>query len=245
MIDIHSHILPGLDDGSKNETEFLDALQKSKEQGFTEIICTPHYYPAAVRSYVALTKGQSADCTKKQILEVYHRMQPSAAKQGIKLHIGMECFYHSTLPSLIEKGEVLSLAGSRYMLIEFDHKAPFIEIENGLRVIKDAGYLPILAHYERYQSLMAKGRLEELKENGALLQMNFDTVQRYYGWWLRRNGFRDDLKAGLVDFMGSDCHGTHFRPLRIRPSVEWMERHVKEVHQILEENPGKIITGEV
>ncbi len=244
MIDIHSHILPGLDDGSLTFEEYTEALREAKRQGITEIICTPHFYPVEVRPFVADEKGQNVCSSKRQIVEAYNKALPVAEQMGIKLHLGMECYYHSSLPALIEKGETLTLAGSRYMLIEFGEDATFSEIRAGLVAVMDTGHIPIVAHYERYKSLVPSRRIKQLREIGALFQLNFDTVQRYYGIF-RRNDFRKDLKKGLVDFMGSDCHGTHFRKLRIVPSVEWMEKKLKDPQKILEVNPGKILNDEI
>lgn len=244
MIDIHSHILPGLDDGAKTFDEFREALAEAKRQGFTEIICTPHFYPPAALDYVLREKGQNLSASRQQVLTVFRQAVPVAQSLGIRLYPGMECFYHSSLPALLEQGEVLSLAGSRYILVEFGRDTSFHEIRTGLSAILDSGFQPILAHYERYRCLMEPRRLRQLRELGAKLQMNFDTVQRYYGL-LHRNEFHQDLKDGLVDFMGSDCHGTHYRPLRAGPSIDWMQRKLQNPEEILEIAPQKILCNEL
>ena len=240
MIDMHSHILPGLDDGAQSFDEFREALLEAKHQGFTEILCTPHFYPQAAMEYVRSEKGQCLCATRQQARIVFQQAAPVARELGVQLYLGMECFFHTSLPALLERGEALTLAGSRYVLVEFGRETSYYSIRTGLSALLDAGFLPVLAHYERYRCLMEPGRLRDLRSLGIRLQMNFDTVQRYYGL-LHRNEFHQDLRAGLVDLMGSDCHGTHYRPLRTGPSVDWMRRKLNAPEEILEINPRKII----
>ena len=111
-----------------------------------------------------------------------------------------------------------------------------------MRQLKEAGYIPILAHYERYRTLMQKGKVAKLKDEGFLLQLNFDTVQRQYGL-LKKNPYLGDLKKGYVDFMSSDCHGMKYRKYFIEPSVDWMLQNLsaKKTKEILVDNPSKII----
>ena len=231
IIDMHCHVLPALDDGAKSVKEAVAALQEAKKQGIDEIILTPHHYPDTDLPVDLIFQT-------KEILEEMIQQY----NIGIKLYQGQECFDHTELPELLDRGEVLTLAGSKYVLIEFPEDVSFREIKYGIRQLKEAGYEPILAHYERYRSLMEKGRVAELKSEEILLQMNFDTVQREYGF-LKRNPFHEDLKKGYVDFMASDCHGMKYRKYFIEPSVKWMEQNLPadSLERILFENPKKIL----
>lgn len=232
MIDMHCHILPGLDDGSVTMEETMEALKTAKKQGISAIICTPHFNPDH--------KSVSSDQIRK-VLEKTKRISDEAGL-SFELYPGQEHMYHSDLPGCLEQGEALTLADSRYVLVEFAEDVFYREIIKGMLRLMDYGYLPILAHYERYRCLMDRKRKKELKQEKILLQMNFDTIQRRYGMF-GKNPFRNDLEQGIVDFMGSDCHGTHFRPYRIEPSLRWMELALtKESRQkILTDNPIKIL----
>ena len=236
LIDIHCHILPGLDDGAVTMEESLNALAAARDQGISSIICTPHFYPDG--------KNPSPEQIR-QSLEFF-KQKAASAGFSFEFYPGQEAMYSSELPRLLELGEVLTLADSRYVLVEFLEDASYREIMKGLLKLMDYGYLPILAHYERYKCLMNKQRKEELKQEKILLQMNFDTVQRTYGIF-HKNPFKKDLEEGLVDFMGSDCHGTHFRQYRIVPSLYWMEHSLsQEMNQkILMDNPSNILENRI
>ena len=110
IIDIHSHILPGVDDGAKTLEEALGTLMEAQRQGIEKIIVTPHYHPgryivtpAQIREKLALL---SAECRKRNIC--------------VELYPGQECFYHSGMSDALLNGKALTMAGSRYVLVEFE-----------------------------------------------------------------------------------------------------------------------------
>lgn len=210
ITDIHSHLLPGIDDGSRTMEETIETLRAAKQQGIDAMIMTPHFYP------------DGSGATAEQVRSGMEVIADAAREAGVRVYPGMECYYHTQLPSQLEKGEALTLAGSRYALIEFEEETRIRELIYALNSVADSGFVPIVAHYERYRCLMDRNNLEQVKREGFLLQMNYDTIQRVYGV-LRRNPFLKHIKEGLVDFMGSDTHGTHLRPLRIVPSMEWLQ----------------------
>ena len=232
LIDIHCHLLPGLDDGSSGWEETLQALKTAEKQQISSIIMTPHFYPERFQT--------EPDKIRKLVAHVKELAEEN--NLHLSFYAGQECLYHYELPALLEQGEVLTMADSRYVLVEFLEDVFFRDIIRGVIALKQRGFVPILAHYERYKCLMQKNRLSELKDEGVLLQMNFDTVQRIYGVF-HRNPFQDHLKKGYVDFMGSDCHGVNFRKYFISPSLDWMEKNLPEKmkRRILDSNPQKIL----
>lgn len=229
LIDLHSHVLPGIDDGARSMEEARQTLQIARAQGFEVIVVTPHFFP------------DGAGVQREQVLSAMKALEPEAEKLGIRLYPGMECFYHTRLPVLLESGEAMTLAGSRYALIEFEEDVSFRELRYGLSAVAECGCVPILAHYERYHCLMNRTSLRQLKQEGALLQMNYDTIQRTYGPF-GRNPFLGHIKKGMVDFMGSDTHGTHFRPLRTGPSVAWLRRG--GFLEAMNQNAGRVLKDE-
>ena len=229
LIDMHSHILPGMDDGARNLEEAKKTLQIARRQGFDAMIATPHLLPDA-----------TADL-RDRVLDAVAQLAPEALRLGIRIYPGMECFFHSKLPAMLESGRALTLANSRYALIEFEEDVSFRELCYGLSAVSECGCVPILAHYERYRCLMNRANLQALKQEGVLLQMNYDTVQRVYGIF-RYNPFLKHLKNGMVEFMGSDTHGTHFRPLRTEPSIRWLQNH--SLMEAMNRNAERVLNTE-
>ena len=232
IIDIHSHILPGLDDGARTLEETMETLSHAREQNVRDIFVTPHFHPG--RYMVSPSEiYRSADVVRRE-----------CERRGldIRLHLGQECYYYSELAEHLQKGTVLTLADSRYVLLEFDPDCSYSRMLYGVQELLSIGYQPVLAHFERYRCLNHMEHLYELRERGVLLQMNFDTLHGR-GFLFGRNPCRAMVKQGLVDYLGSDCHGTHFRPLQITDTLKWMEKELEPelLHQLLVRNPENIL----
>lgn len=215
ICDIHCHILPGVDDGVSSSKEALEVLQEAQRQDIRQMILTPHYYPGLY------------EVTSAQVYQGLGVLRKICDYQKIEIELysGQECFYHTDLAEKLDRGEVLTLAGSRYILVEFDPESPGSLITGGLRQLQAGGYIPILAHFERYVSLRKAEALYRLKDMGIQLQMNFDTLLEK-DTFFHRNPWRSLVKEGLVDYLGSDCHGTKFRPLQVDQAVRWMRAEV-------------------
>ena len=234
IIDVHCHLLPGIDDGAADIQDSLRELHSAEKQGITKIIMTPHLYP---------DKSISA----KQVIDLTAELNTRIKYDGMALEVftGMECMYFNELPSLLQSGEALTLAGSRYVLIEFLEQMSSYHIEKGLDSITEMGYIPILAHYERYESLRRPGVIQRLKKHGFALQMNYDTILEKTGIF-GGNMYHEHLKKGYVDFLGSDCHGSSTRAMAVLPGVKWLEKHLREdmINELVYENPSMILNHE-
>lgn len=222
IIDIHAHILPGVDDGAGTLEESIETLLEAQRQNIQVIIATPHHHPGR---YVV---------TPSRIYEQLELLREECRKReiDIRLYPGQECYYYSGLADQLLEGNVLTLAGSRYVLVEFEPDCIYSYMSGGLRELQSCGYRPVLAHFERYRCLRDRERLYELKERGILLQMNFDTLIPK-GNIFCRNPWRQIAADGLVDCLGSDCHGMHFRPLQTGKAVSWLQTGVRQ--ELLEE----------
>lgn len=235
ITDTHCHILPGLDDGSLNMEETIQVLREAERQQVGRMIVTPHFFPGKY------------EVDANQILENLDHVRNICIRQGlhIELYAGQECYYFSELTKLLDKGRVLTLAGSRYVLVEFDWNCPYSLLKQGLGELRGSGYTPVLAHFERYRCLRKEERLAEVRGRGCLLQMNFDTLLSRGGLF-HRNPWRELVKMGMVDLLGSDCHGTHFRPLRIDRAMKWLSQQTDEhlLRRMLEINANKILRNE-
>lgn len=232
LCDMHCHILPGLDDGADTVEESLQVLQEASRQQIREIIVTPHFHPGRYKVFAEQVRNSVAEL----------RRQCESAGIDMMLYPGQECCYFTGMAEALDRHEILTLADSRYVLTEFDPDCPYNYLRNGMRELQSHGYYPILAHFERYSCLRESERLLQLKEQGILLQMNFDTLLHNASFF-HRNPWRKMVKKGLVDYLGSDCHGMHFRPLHVDEAYQWLSENVEEEirDRILYQNIRKII----
>lgn len=217
ITDIHSHILPGIDDGSKNWEMSLSMVQKAWKRGVGTIVATPHYLPWEKKHNTAYVKQLCRE------LMLRARQQYDTE---IQILPGQEIYFHQDILSGLEKGEILTLAGTRYILIEFDPDTASGQIFSGLKGLRNSGYCPILAHVERYTALRSPEKMQELKDEGIFLQMNyhslcgsiFDSKTR----WCRKC-----IKEGYIDFMASDMHNDTSRPPVRAEALQWLNTHVQ------------------
>ena len=234
IADMHCHILPGLDDGCKSMKETLKVLQEAEKQNIRTMIVTPHYHPGRY------------EVSPLQIQENLHMVKRRCAENNIhiSLYPGQECYYFSELVKRLDSGKALTLAGSRYVLVEFEPDCLFRVLLTGLQDLKENGYIPILAHFERYSCLRNASNLMNLKERGYLLQMNFDVLRKKNSIFYK-NPWRTLVEQGVVDYLGSDCHGTQFRPLHAQEACKWMEKKLTLEcrDRIFNDNIEKIIKG--
>ena len=149
MIDLHCHILPGIDDGAKDMDETLEMARIATSQGIKNIICTPHYI-------------QYNDSSNKNHLEgLVQEVNKCLYKEGILLNlsVGHEIYITPDLPKLVREGEVATLNNSRYILIEFTMNDIPIYAEDVFYELRLMGLVPILAHPERYPMIMENPNL--------------------------------------------------------------------------------------
>lgn len=243
-IDIHCHILPQVDDGSDSTETSLKMLELSEAQGAEAVILTPHYYHGRNRYQ------------KGELTERAGRLCEAAQQAGrqLKLYIGNEILWFDDAVEAVRAGEALTLAGSRYLLIEFYPSGSYQEIERAVRKVVLGGYIPVIAHYERYQAFRGDGgskRVEEIIDQGALLQMNLGSLagkgllsgllpDHNTAWC------RDEVKSGHVTFFGTDAHNTSSRTPAQEAALTWLSRHLGAEHaaELLVQNPLAILADE-
>ena len=233
IIDMHTHILPGLDDGARKWEDCLQMLLKSAECGVQKIIATPHYSPWD--KYVTTEEIQRL-CKEAEL-----RFQTQFG-MDMEIYPGHEIYYQIGIVNELKKGRALSLAGSRYALVEFEPEASYQTIYHAIREFCDGGYIPIIAHVERYRCLRKTDKLEFLKDGGALFQMNIGSLQGGLLDWESRWS-KSCLSKGMIDFLASDMHNLRTRtPLSVE-KMEWVREKLRPEYQekILCGNSQKII----
>ena len=232
-IDIHTHILPGVDDGSGSMEETNQMLQIAQEQQIETIVATPHYIPGGRNLSVNLLRERL-----EQVQAEAHKINPN-----MKLFLGNEIYYSDSIIEDLKAGKVLTMANSRYILVEFSPKDSEQHIYQAMSRLVRAGYIPILAHVERYRCFYKKEYLiQDLIEVGCYIQMNsrslvsnlLDSEAAYH---------RSLIKLGLVHLIASDCHDIKVRIPYMRKTAQMMARKYDEslVDKILFSNPIKVL----
>ncbi len=195
-VDIHSHILPGIDDGAESITAAVDVLRAAFESGTRHIIATPHFITG------------SYDNDADSIHEHCQRLQSIIEDEGIgiTIHPGSEVFLSLEIVELYDKGVICTMNDSRHMLIELPMNCMPIYTDDILYRLQLKGVVPIIAHPER-NSVIAKepGILENMVNRGILAQVNSGSITGRYGIRTRAAAMKL-IKKGLVSFVASDTH---------------------------------------
>lgn len=228
IADVHSHILPKVDDGATGTEEALAMLRKAEEEGITHLICTPHY------------KNHRRSVERDDAGVLLEKLKKKAQEQdiNINLYLGNEVFYYSKLDDAIEAGKIATMNQSDFMLVEFHPCDSFDAIRNGLNHVYELGFQPILAHVERYECLTQKySYAEELHDAGVKFQVNTDSLVGDRGFATKRF-IHKLLKDQLVDYVGTDAHDAKKRCPQMEKCRNRLYRKYDEeyVNQILFEN---------
>jgi len=234
--DVHCHILPGLDDGARSLEQAKEMFETAYEEGIRTIIVTPHNY--ASRNSAAPEK----------IMETIQQLESHLKEWGIPilLRAGNEIFYRSGVADLLERKRVLTLADSRYVLVEFDPYVEYSYLRDGLGELARYGFLPILAHTERYDCLYTKKeRIRDLKNSGVYFQVNAASFLEKWGSEYKKRA-KILLKEGVVDLIGTDAHSNRSRAPKITLAASYLSKKLGDTYaeKILYKNPQAILNDE-
>lgn len=233
LYDIHCHILPGVDDGARNMEESLWMLNKEYREGVRNVILTPHFRYDMFEPHLNIVT--------RQFMQL-RRAAMNIGEEGMRLYLGCELHSSMDMVECLKKGRRLTLAGSRYVLVEFSNEDEKSYIEERIRNLLMNGYIPIIAHVERYKATRNDiGFLMELKQMGAYIQINADTISGQEGFGARTFA-KKVMKQGILDFVGSDGHRKNERIPEIGRCVAKMEKTMgsEYVKKIFIGNPRKI-----
>lgn len=211
MVDFHTHILPGLDDGSKNLTQSIQMLRMEKEQGIGAVVLTPHYYSTQQSPEAFLSRRQRA----------WERLTGELEEGMPKLLLGAEVQYFDTMENL-QNLNWFCIRGTRLLLLEmpFDHWEQ--RVVRTVQEIQEAGEIQVvLAHVERYLRYHQNPKsLDILRRSGVLMQVNAS----FFDGWLRRKKALSMLRKGEFQLIGSDCHNLSTR----KPNWDLVPEDVKK-----------------
>ncbi len=193
--DIHSHLIPGIDDGSKSLNSSIELIKSLKSLGYRRLIITPHI------------KQEQFPNKAEDILEKFEQLKREISKRdiSIQLDIAAEYFYDNNFIELIERDELLTF-GDKYLLFELSYVSPPLNLEETISTLQSKGYKPVLAHPERFIYFYKKfEKYEELKRLGIYFQLNINSLSGYYSKIVQQNA-KNLINRGYIDFIGSDTH---------------------------------------
>lgn len=210
-VDIHNHLLPGIDDGSKSVEQSLDLISNLNELGFSKFICTPH-----------IMEGVHPN-TKETINNAHAQLSIALKETGSQVEVfaAAEHMIDGGLATLVSNDNLCVMPGG-YVLIEMSYLSESRALLQTIFDIQSLGYKPILAHPERYGYYhMNFDMFKQIKNAGCLLQLNLLSISRYYGTEVKSTAMTL-IKSGMYDFVGTDIHH---------------ERHLKALQEIVAKYP--------
>ena len=196
FIDMHIHVLPGVDDGSRDIEMSLDMLRIAGKNGITDMIVTPHY------------KNGRHNADSIKIDQLINELTARMREEGITINLypGNEIFYYDGVAEELEDGKVLSMNGTDRVLVEFMPGERYQYIRNAVDAICGAGFVPIIAHIERYECMLDDiSHAREISMMGAEIQINAAAVEGRLGHKVKKY-VTSLLKERLVTYVGTDSH---------------------------------------
>lgn len=236
MIDVHTHIIPKIDDGAKSFEESYAMLLEAIKAGFTDIIATSHY----IEDYY-----ETDSLNRNAWIEAMNKV---LKENGIslKLHCGNEIYITPNLIKLIKEKKASTLANSKYVLFELPMNNNIMYLNEMVFEIKSLGMIPVIAHPERYAVVQENpNMLMNLIKQGVLFQGNYASIIGKYGNYAK-NTIKKLLKANMIHFLGTDCHRKNDIYTQIDDIIQELKKNIDNVkiEELTTINPSHIIENE-
>lgn len=234
MIDIHTHILPGIDDGASDIYDTLEMVQLAADSGVRAMIATPH----------CNIPGLYDNFFNREYIEVVQRVRDAVSKERIPVEVlpGMEVFAAYNLPKLIEQKKVMSLNQSSYLLMEFPFDEEADYANEMLRKVRELKLRPVIAHAERYEFVQENPQLVyEWRKLGYLIQINKGSFLGKFGRHARMAAYQL-MDHNLVSVIASDAHSPLRRTPYLRDAYEELRKEypAEYLRILFKENPWRI-----
>ncbi len=236
MIDIHSHIIPQADDGSKSIEETFNILKEAQDAGYTDIILTSHF----IEDHYELNK------TDRQAWALALNEGIKKKDININLYPGAEIFVSQTMCENIKNGTICTLNNSRYVLFELPMNTKTVYLNEIIFELISMDLVPIIAHPERYAFVQKDPNiLIDYIEMGVLFQSNIASITGYYGNEAKKT-VKKLLQSNMIHFFGSDNHRQNTIYANMNNIIEELKKVItkQEFKLLTEINPRKIINNE-
>ncbi len=236
VIDIHSHIIQGLDDGSKDIDISLDMARIYLENGINKVIATPHHIEKD--NFLVEGSKESLDILKDQL---------EKNNLDLKVYLGSEVYIYPDMLKDMEEDKIMTLNGSRYLLIEFPIRDIPLYVESIIYGLLIKGYIPIIAHPERYLKVQENPNiLYTLLKNGAMAQLNLSSLEGFYGKTARRTA-KTLLRHKMIQFIATDAHNNTGRSPQVQKSLKILKNIVssRDYRLLTSENANNILEDKI
>jgi protein-tyrosine phosphatase len=234
MIDIHSHIIPGIDDGAQNIDVTLSMLKNAEEDGTKKIIATPHYcmgYGEATIEEVKVLVKDLNDKVKEENID-------------IEIYSGQEVYFSENIINDYKRGIIGTLNDSRYMLIEFPMYKFNSNIFDVIYELQIMGIIPIIAHPERYSYIIDDpSSVNKFIDEGYLFQVNAGSIEGKFGKRVKRTA-ELLITNKIYSFIGSDAHNEKNRPTGLKEALKLTNKLYEKSEELLIKNSIKILNNE-
>ncbi len=237
MKDLHSHYLPGVDDGAKGIDSTRRMLAKASAYGVQAIMFTPHYII-----------DSDYNSPYRENRDIFNEIKLLAQEEyGIDVYLGNEVYITTEILNLYQQGKIATLNNSRYMLIEIPLYSKMNNVKSIFFEVISAGITPILAHPERYTAYYDDlDFFCELRSMGVLMQINYPSLFGLYGKRPQKMA-KKLLKAGLISFVGSDIHSSSEAKYELLPKLNKKLKKLvgeEEAIKLTDENFMKVVNNE-
>ena len=237
FVDIHHHLIYGIDDGAQTFEGTEKMIREAVENQVHAIITTPH-----------ITPGQ-APFPYEDYAAHLQETRDWIAKEGIDLtlYTGSEVLYTPSTPYQLSEGKVPPLAGTRYVLLEFSPDDTFKYLLDAGKAVAGLGYVPVFAHVERYECLKKADQIRQIREDcGALIQVNASTMIHKHGFF-RQRFFNRIIEDEMVEFVATDCHDLPGRDNHMAEAFDQLTilYGIEVAHALTHENAEQLLSERI
>lgn len=232
MIDFHSHIIPSIDDGSRNVKETFKIIEEAEEAGFSKIVSTSHY----LKDLYEVDEND-----RKAIISAIN-----SKISNIEIYLGSEIYVTHRIVDLLRSKKASTINGSRYVLFELPMKRNIFDLQEIIFKLLENRYIPIIAHPERYEYIQENPNiLIDLIKMGVLFQANYGSIIGVYGKRAEKT-VKKLLKSNMIHFLGSDVHRANSIYPQIPKAIEEIKNIVsKDIFEaIAKKNAESVLNDE-